>query len=155
MKPLTYFKVKLWKNVPDEVCHKLLKRYVKNNNDYYRVVVFDNYEDMYKYGDKHFIDEKIEHNYSGICKYLSNVYYEDGKYIDVDRCCGWILLCKNQVGAGTVSHECSHAITFYYKYRITNCKKIFDDNEYNELFAYMLGSLVNQIYTKLYSKKII
>lgn len=54
MKPLTYFKVKLWKNIPDTVCHNLIKKYKRNENDYYRVIIFNSFEDMYEYADKYF-----------------------------------------------------------------------------------------------------
>lgn len=156
MKCLTYFKIKIWHNIPEEVCSKLIKKYHKNIDDYYRVIIFDNFEDMYNYADKHFDDKPpIEHNYSGICKYSSKVYYIDGEFVDIDKCCGWILLHKDQMGGGTVSHECGHATTFYFKYRINNCKRVFEDDEYNELFSYILGGLVNQIYTKVYKKKIL
>lgn len=154
MKPITYFKVKLWKSIPDVVCGNLIKKYRRNENDYYRVIIFNSFEDMYEYADKYF-GEKVEHNYSAICKYSSHTYFEDDKFIDIDKCCGWILLNRNYMGSGTVSHECTHAITFYFEYRITNCKKVFGTQEYNELFAYMVGSIVNQIYNKMYSRKLL
>lgn len=154
MKQLTYFKIKLWKDIPQVVCNNLYQKYKNNHLDYYHVVIFNSYEDMYEYSDKHF-GEEITHDYGAICKYLSKVYYEDGIYVDKDKCCGWLLFCKDALGVGTVSHECTHATNYYFKYRITNHKKIFDSTEYDELFAYMLGSLVSQIYRKLYKRGVI
>lgn len=156
MKPLTYFRIKLWNSIPESVCPRLLNKYKRNYVDYYKVVIFDSFEKMYEYADKHFQEEEpLERNYSGICKYSSKVIYEDGKLVDIDKCCGWILLHKDYLGGGTVAHECTHAMNYYFKFRITKCEKIFTDHEYDELFAYMLGGLVNQIYNKLYSKKIL
>lgn len=154
MKPITYFKVNLWKHIPRSVCQRLIKKYIRNKNDYYRVIIFNSFDDMYKYADKYF-DEFIDHNYSAICKYSSHTYFEGNKFIDIDKNCGWILFCKEELGSGIISHECTHAVTFYFQYRISKCYRVFRNEEYNELLAYMIGSLVTQIYTKLYERKVI
>lgn len=155
MKPITYFRVKPWKYISKIACGNLLNKYESRYNDYYLVAIFETYEDMYKYADRHFEEPDLKHNFSAICKYFSHTYYEDGKYIDVDKCCGWLLFCKNDLGSGTVHHECTHAITYYFKYRINNCNNLFKVHEYDELFAYMNGSISRQIYNRLYEKKVI
>lgn len=155
MKPITYFRIKPWKHISKIACERLFNKYKHRHNDYYLVVVFESYEDMYKYGDKYFEEQDMQHDYSAICKYFSHTYYEDGEYVDIDKSCGWLLFCKDDLGVGTVSHECTHAINYYFKYRIKHCNKIFNSHEYDELFAYMNGSLSRQIYNKLYDKKVI
>lgn len=155
MKPITYFRVKPWKYVSKIACGNLCNRYMQHKDDYYKVVVFNSYEDMYKYADKHFQQGIMEHDYAAICKYLTYCHFEDGELVDVDKCCGWILFYKEQLGVGTVIHESTHAINYYFQYRIKNCYEIFKKKEYDELYAYMMGSITRQIYNKLYDKKVI
>lgn len=152
------FNIKMWNKVPKSVCNSLITRYKDSVVDYYKVFVFDNTEDMYKYYDNRFKYYPEEHNYAGMCKYESRIYFNDKEhteFVKKSRLCGYILLQRDALGGGTVSHECAHAINYYFKYRIRNCKKVFSNSEYDELFAYMLGSLVNQIYDKLYKQNMI
>lgn len=70
---------------------------------------------------------------------------------------------KENMGGGVVSHECSHATIGYFNRKIEEYNKIFeifddtdekyydDCHEHAELFCYILGSLVNQVYNYYYS----
>ena len=150
------FKVKLWKNIPKEICEIPLLKYKQLKDDYYTVYFFDDIEEMYKFYDKKF--GKLcpcEHNYNGLCKYDSKIYLdENNKFLGFGKNCGVILYYLDELGASVLCHEIAHAITFYFQYRINHqdTLKIFDikDMTYNELFAYMSGNLARQINNKYY-----
>ena len=150
------FNVKLWKRVPkDDI--SIYKKYEKLKNDYYKVIVSDTYEEMYDIADKLCLQGKLERNYNGLCKSMYNLFYdkETEKYINKSNKVGYIFFVKDWIGAGVVSHECTHAVNYYFRQFIKHEEKIFKNSKYDETFAYMLGSLVNQIYTYLYKNKIL
>ena len=148
------FKVKLWHIIPEEACGDLLKKYESLKYDYYTCIFFDNADEMYAWYDKKYgKEDKMEHNYTGLCKYDSKVYFMDGEFYGHCRNCGYILYCFNEYGADVLSHEVAHAVTFYFEYRIPDRKFVFtstEENNYNELFCYMVGRLVRQINDKYY-----
>lgn len=153
------FKVKMWKWINPRFKSSVNEKYHKN--DYMNIYVFDTYDEMYDFVDK-YEKNKIERNYRGRCFTFYNYFINN--ITEVKRTaplCGNIYFVKENMGAGTVTHECSHATIGYFNRRIKDYKKIFDDtlnydtsipNEYDdscdteELFCYMLDSLVRQIY---------
>lgn len=151
------FKVKIWNKIPKEACGDLLELYNELKYDYYNCIFFDNCEEMYKWYDKKFGKiEPTEHNYDGLCKYDSKMYFLDEEcqnFYGYAQNCGYILLSLEDFCVDTMTHEISHAITFYFQYRIKERNHIFDscsETNYNELFCYMSGRMARQINNKYY-----
>ena len=143
------FNIKVWKRVPKDNI-SIYPKYEKLKNDYYKVIVSDTYEEMYDIVDK-IRKRKEERNYNGFCESEYTIYVDGSKSNKV----GHIFLVKDVLGAGTIAHECSHAITYYFDNFIKHKEKIFGNSQYNETFAYMVGSLVYQIYDYLFKNKIL
>lgn len=83
---------------------------------------------------------------------------------------GAILLCKNHLGVGLISHECTHAALSYLiesrkidKFTDTLRDRAFSVDrkepdcvdESEEVFCYAVGDLTRQIYEKLYELEIL
>lgn len=65
--------------------------------------------------------------------------------------CGQMLFCQKAVGAGVVSHECTHAALYWCE---NNLRK-FDpmkNNRHDEKLAWMQGWLTQQFWQKWYKK---
>ena len=134
------FNVKLWRRVPKfEIT--IFKKYEKLKNNYYRVHVCDTLEEMWNAVDK-ISSEPEERNYNAMCKSIFKIYPEENK---ISNRVGYIFFAKESMGAGTIAHECTHAVNYYFRNFIKDNKKLFSDSTYDETFAYMLGSLVWQI----------
>ena len=151
------FKAKIWKYVPEQVCGDLLKKYKSLKDDYYSVIFFESLDEMYEWYDKKFgKNEPLEHNYSGLAKYDCFAYYKDEdmkKLSHYQKKSGYICYAIDYFDANLLTHEIAHAVTFYFKWRIKEHKKIFNEtneSNYNELFAYILGGLARQINDKYY-----
>lgn len=149
------FKIKIWKNIPKEVCKNAMEKYKALKDDYYTVYFFDNIEEMYSYYDKKFGKyNPTEHNYNGLCKYDSKIFINEDGAEKFCKNCGVIFYYLDEFGAGTLCHEIAHAIIFYFTYRINHQDKlqIFNRKDlfYNELFAYMSGNLASQINARYY-----
>lgn len=122
---------------------------------FYKVFVFDDFEKMYKFMRKHAVAcgdeyfEGVEDNYEGLChSHAIDVVYGDGtreRYGDI----GYILLHKKALTSGVISHECTHATTYYFGQCEVN-KNIFEDCEADEKFASVQGYLVDQLVGKLF-----
>ena len=141
------FNIKIWKDVHKEVTLK--SRYKKIAKDYYTVIIADNFEELYNIADKK-CKEKLKRDYNGLCKSMFAIY-EDGTR---SHKVGYIFLVKDILGAGVVSHECTHAVIYYFDNFIKDKEKIFKSSIYGETFCYMVGSLVRQIYNYCYDNKI-
>ena len=142
------FDIKLWRRVPKDNI-SLYPKYEKLKKDYYIVIVSDTYEEMYETVDK--LCGKYERNYNGLTQSLFKIFVDGTKSNKV----GYIFFVKDWLGAGIVSHECTHAVNYYFKNFIKHKEKIFTNSQYDETFAYMVGSLVYQIYNYSFKKGII
>lgn len=148
-------KLKIWDEIPNGVCDKLLEKYKALKDDYYWVCFFDTHDEMYNYYDKKFgLEDPTSHNYDGLCKYSSNWYSDD----TWDKNCGYILFLNDKLTFETMAHELAHALTFYFGNRIMYCERVFsgDYMEYNELFCYLSGFInqkVAMIVNSLLNKK--
>ena len=143
------FNIKLWKRVPKDNI-TIYSKYEKLKNDYYKVIISDTYKEMYDIVDK-ITKHKEERNYSGLVKSMYAIFEDGSKGNKV----GYIFLMTEELGAGIVSHECTHAVNYYFSNFIKNRQRIFKSSKYDETFAYMVGSLVYQIYHYLFKNKIL
>ena len=150
------FKIKIWKNIPEEICKIPLIKYKDLKNDYYILYFFDSLEEMYKFYDKKYGKySPTEHNYNGLVKYDSMIYFDEkGNFDSFCQNCGVILYYLDEFSASNLAHEVAHAITFYFEYRINHqdTVEVFSDKDitFNELFAYISGNLAGQINAKYY-----
>ena len=142
------FNIKLWRRVPKDNI-SLYSKYEKLKNDYYKVIVSDTYKEMYDIVDK--ICGKQERDYNGFTQSMFKIYVDGTKGNKV----GYIFFIKDWLGAGIVSHECTHAVNYYFKNFIKNKEKLFSNSKFDETFAYMVGSLVYQTYKYLFKKGIL
>ena len=147
------FKVYFWKNIPKEI--RSMGNEKSSKNDYMIVNIFDSYEEMYNYVDKR-EKHKVERNYAARSYCINHVYLnletKEEKYTPL---CGDLYFMVDNMGGSIVSHECCHAVIGYFLRKIKDKSKLMQDisknsnddcEELEELFCYMLGSLVNQIY---------
>lgn len=162
------FRIYIWKDIKnDEMFKNIVRKNKKRINDYYTVMVFDKYEEMYKKVDIienscENIKTDIEHNYGGrtlICR--QQLYEDDNPEVwDYSKSQGFIFLCdEDNLTFNTVSHEVAHAVIgymgAYFKNKINfrSYEQIVKNKEkdilYEELFCYITGSLNNQIVVKV------
>ena len=134
------FNAKLWRRIPKDSI-TIFSKYEKLKNNYYRVFICDTAEEMYDIVDK-IGSYPEERNYVGMCKSIFKVYPEENK---IANNVGYLFFYIDKMGAGTIAHECAHAINYYFRNFIKDNKRLFSDSTYDETFAYMLGSLVWQI----------
>ena len=154
------FKIYFWKNIPKEI--RSVGNEKSSKNDYMIVNIFETYEEMYNYVDKR-EKHKVERNYAARSYCLSHVYLnletKEEKYTPL---CGDLYFMVDNMGGSIVSHECCHAVIGYFNRKIKNKNNLFvdipDDLIYEdcldieELFCYMLGGLVNQIYNYYFNE---
>lgn len=161
------FRIYIWKDIKDDEMFKNIVKKNKNRiNDYYTVMVFDKYEEMYKKVDT--IENgcenskaDIEHNYGGRTLVCRKQLFEDDKpeVWDYSKAQGFIFLCdEDGLTFNTISHEVAHAVIgymgAYFKNKINfrSYEQIVKNEEkdvlYEELFCYITGSLNNQICVK-------
>lgn len=145
---MTKFNIKIWKDVHKEVTLK--EKYKKIHKDYYTVVIAEDLEELYNIADK-YCKEKLERNYNGLCKSMYSIYTDGSRGNKV----GYIFLLKENLGGGVVSHECTHAVIYYFDNFIKDKEKIFKSSIYGETFCYMVGSLVRQIYNYCYDNEVV
>lgn len=153
-------RIKLWREIPKEVCGDIIEKYKEYQDDYYTLILFDNCEDMYRYYDRRWgKKEPCEHNYDGMAKYYDTSYYEDYECTKLQyrsKACGVIMLSLEDIGTGVVSHEVCHAVLFYLGHRLEeDCNKVFENEgymaiDYNELACYMTGHLNKCIWNTYY-----
>lgn len=133
---------------------------------YVRVSVYDTVKEMQ--------EATGDHVAGGLCqRWYVDSFDDDGKELPTDydgKLVAHIHLHKAGLGAGVVSHECTHAALQIYE----NCfgqKQLYIPNvgepdEYEnkygtenysreELFAYTVGDLVRKVYNHLYKHKLI
>lgn len=160
------FRIYIWKDIKsDEMFKDIVKKNKKRVNDYFTVMIFDKYEEMYNKVDNiekgcENLKEDIEHNYGGRTLICRKQLYEDDKpeIWDYSKAQGFIFLCEeDELTFNTVSHEVAHAVIGYMGAYFKNKLKLssYDDNDkekyilYEELFCYITGSLNNQIVVKV------
>lgn len=161
------FRISIWKDIQDnEMFKEIVKERKERINDYFTVMVFSKYKDMYKKVDK--IEENtegdfekgIEHDYQGrtlICR--QQLFEGDNEEIwGYSKAQGFIFLCDEEgITFNTVSHEVGHAVIGYmgayfkdkFKIKTYEDEKMEEDTLYEELFCYITGSLNNQICVKI------
>lgn len=161
------FRIYIWKDIKnDEMFKDIVKKNKNRINDYYTVMVFDKYEEMYNKVDTiengcENLKADTEHNYGGrtlICR--KQLYEDDNPEVwDYSKAQGFIFLCdEDGLTFNTVSHEIAHAVIgymgAYFKNKINFrsyeqiVKNKGKDVLYEELFCYITGSLNNQIVVK-------
>jgi hypothetical protein len=162
------FRIYIWKDIKDDEMFKdIVKKNKKRVNDYFTVMIFDKYEEMYNKVDNiekgcENLKEDIEHNYGGRTLICRKQLYEDDKpeIWDYSKAQGFIFLCEEDgLTFNTVSHEVAHAVIgymgAYFKNKINfrTYEQIVKNEEkdvlYEELFCYITGSLNNQIVVKV------
>ena len=168
MKRYRSFRIYIWKDIKEE---EMFKEIVKKNkeriNDYFTVLVFNKYKDMYEIVDKieENMDWKVDRNkeeeYNGrtlLCR--QQLYEDDNSEIwGYSKAQGFIYLCDEcGVTFNTISHEVGHAVIGYMgayfknkiKFRKYEDKNVDNKKDilYEELFCYITGSLNNQIVIK-------
>jgi len=129
---------------------------VKGKPEYYRTWVFDTLDDMYVYADKygllsqHHGFEALTHSFRA---YKLTKNGKKGKMLPV---IGDVMFYKGCVEEGVVSHEMTHAATYYA--HLKNWKFSFalkDKNwrKIDEKYAWMQGYMVNQLWRKYKGSK--
>ena len=148
------FKIYFWRNIPKEF--KSYGNSKSSKKDYMIVNIFNSYEEMYDYVDKR-EKQKVERDYSGRCYCIDHVFENiETKEWEYKPLCGDLYFVYDNMGGGTVSHECCHAVIGYFNRKIKDKQKLMEDiqndvvyddcPDIEELFCYMQGNLVNQIY---------
>lgn len=156
-------RISIWKDIKD---NEMFKEVVKNNkdriNDYFTVMIFSKYEEMYKKVDEIETNTEgnfkkgIEHDYQGRTLVCRQQLFEDDKeeIWGYSKAQGFIFLCDEEgLTFNTVSHEVGHAVLGYmgayfndkFKIKTYEDEKNEEDTLYEELFCYITGSLNNQI----------
>lgn len=150
------FKVYFWKRVPVQIFREVKRENKSRLRDYMNVYLCKDLEEMYNLVDK-LNGEKIPRDYGARTLNYTKKWYdnESGEFVKESPCNGWIVLCDEILSYNTIAHESSHAVIGYFARKLKGYKEIFDkiegdevvkENPINEeLFAYMLGSLVEQI----------
>ena len=152
-------RIYVWKDI-DKISFldKYREKYKERQKDYYTLYIFDKYEEMYKFCKRK--DGYKETNYGARTYTYISVSDDEKEEILPDS--GRIYLCEeNNPGDRTVAHEVSHAVIGYFNRKIDNFNEIFTprlDNkgrldldkgneDFEELFAYMVGNMADQIVT--------
>lgn len=126
-----------------------------DNAFYFEVYIFENREDMRQYWRKRFKGQGDD-NFAGLC--INQSMYkiqEDGTELIHPRI-GFLLLNKERLGSGLISHECCHA-AFQYDRLLGNTNAVYGEQckDAEERFAYIQGDLVKNIVDKLYKYDIL
>lgn len=161
------FKVYFWKRVPVQIFREVKRENKNRLRDYMNVYLCKDLEEMYNLVDR--LGEKVPRDYGARTLNMVKQWYdnESGEYVKTSPCCGWIALCDEYFSYETIAHESSHAVIGYFgrqlrKYgnrfvRVIDVKenkledigdeldKEEDADLLEELYCYMLGSLVEQI----------
>lgn len=159
------FRIYIWKDIKDDEMFKDIVKKNKNRiNDYFTVMVFDKYEEMYKKVDTiengcEEFERNLEHNYGGrtlVCR--KQLFEDDNPEVwDYSKAQGFIFLCdEDSLTFNTISHEVAHAVLGYMgayfknKIHFKTYEQKGKEKEilYEELFCYITGSLNNQICVK-------
>lgn len=152
-------RIYVWKDI-DKISFldKYREKYKERQKDYYTLYIFDKYEEMYKFCKKK--DGYKETNYGARTYTYISVSADEKEEILPDS--GRIYLCEeNNPGDRTVAHEVSHAVIGYFNRKIDNFNEIFtprlddkgrldldkENEDLEELFAYMVGNMTDQIAT--------
>lgn len=151
------FKINMWKYVPSE--YSFIDGSFTRKDDYMDIYIFDTRKEMYAFGEDNGITQG--ETFRALCFTCSNVTRDEvtDNFKCFENYCGCLLFNKKDLGAGTIAHECSHAVLSYFNRRIENYKGVFVDdinsreNEnktltsgvLNESYCYMIGSIVRQI----------
>ena len=164
-------KIKVWKRIPKFLKIEELGNKEARKDDYYRLWVFDNEEEMYNTVDK-VEKQKVERNYIGRCHCETKRYYlvdtetKEMEYIKTSPYCGDIFLLKSAIYQDVLSHETTHAVLGYFNRKINKPEKIIyadkleenniseEADNYEELFCYMVGNIADEILCILNAKEI-
>lgn len=170
------YKVYFWKRVPISLFRGIKRGNKERLRDYMNVYVCKDFKEMYDLVDK-LSGEKIERDYGARTLNMVKQWYdnESGEYVKTSPCCGWIALCDEYLSYETIAHESSHAVIGYFgrqlrKYgnsfvRVIDVKeskledigdeldKEEDADLLEELYCYMVGSLVHQHIANLTKEK--
>lgn len=151
-------KIRMWKYMP-----KRYKKFIVGKcsaRDYMDAYFFDTREEMYEYSKKHMKDKSTDYRAKTICT-TRVIINELGEIVAYSPNCGDFLFNLEDLGVNTVSHEVSHAVIGYFNRRIPDYKQLFVEefakdeeipdwedyeNDWEELFAYMTGSLNEQVW---------
>ena len=167
-------RIKVWKGIPKFLKIEELRNKEARKDDYYRLWVCDNEEEMYNLVDK-VEKNKIERNYIGRCYCETKRYYlidtetKEMEYVKTSPYCGDIFLVKDSIYQDVISHETAHAVLGYFNRKIKKPEKLIyrkkiekqeincdnykeinkrdaeESDNYEELFCYMVGNIANEI----------
>ena len=142
-------KMKYWKYVHKDYKKAFEYFYNKRKDDYITITILDTPKEMRKY-----IEKKYKDNCKDVMAYTNWYYriitYEDNSW-KISNNMGEMVFNLEEINSNTVAHEVSHAILGYFSHIVENNKEIFNDDSkdnenLNELFAYMSGSLNGMIW---------
>jgi hypothetical protein len=122
---------------------------------YFNVHVFNTQEDMHSYALRISSHERLRSD-SEVADWLGLVVpsYRVSRDNVISPKVGDILLWQERLGVGLVSHEAVHAATSFL--RIMGNLRLGNQIDHDEeSLAYTIGSVTKQIYSKLYSLKVI
>lgn len=120
---------------------------------YYRVLIFDTKKNMIKYWKRYGNPNGRKLDFEGICNSYEIRLYKKNKSTEIIKDdIGFILLYRNGFGSGVVSHEITHATTYWCKTAgfHLNTSRIVKEND--ERYAYALGNMVTQFWIEYYKK---
>lgn len=141
-------KMKYWKYVHKDYIKPFEDFYIERKNDYITITILDNPKQMQEYLKKKYKDEcKDAMAYTNW--YYRIIIYEDDN-TKISNNMGEIVFNLEEMNSNTVAHEVSHAILGYFTLIYGNTE-IFnhdskDNQNLNELFAYMSGGLNGMIW---------
>lgn len=154
------FKVYFWRRVPISVFREIKRDNKDRLRDYMNVYVCEDFEEMYDLNDK-LENQIVPRDYGARTLSYNKKWYdnESGEYVKDSPCNGYMIFNKKFLGINTIVHESSHGVIGYFSRKLKDHKEIFDEVENDEvisessvneeLFAYMIGSIVEQIYINL------
>lgn len=154
------FKVYFWRRVPVQIFREIKRENKERLRDYMNVYVCDNFKEMYDLNDK-LEGVDTPRDYAARTLSYDKKWYdnESGEFTKYSPCSGYMVFNEEYLPVNTISHECCHAVIGYFARKLKGYKEIFDEIENDEvvsedslneeLFAYMQGSLVEQIYENL------
>ena len=154
------FKVYFWKHLPKGYFKEVREKYKDRKNDYMNVYICDNRDEMYELEDK-LEGKPVERDYGARTWCYSKNWYdiETGKYVKTSPLCGHIVFTRDYFYMDSITHEVGHAVIGYFNRKLRDCQGIFTrcdeignvlDKEYRpeddleELFCYMIGSMADQ-----------
>jgi hypothetical protein len=124
---------------------------------YYVVYIFRTEAEMFNHFQRTNIDPQMDTgklDFLAVCQGWDRFTIEAGKRRKRHPEIGQILFCVGQMGAGIVSHELTHATT-YWAGRRTKLRfaDLHADKATDERYAWAQGHMVSQFWTKFWERR--